>query len=48
MKSLRDYFIGGLLEEEPDVLRRASILLIYNIISVSVGAMVIVFFVYVV
>lgn len=48
MKSIRDYFIGGLLDDEPDVLRRASILMIFNIISVSVGAMIIVFCVYVV
>lgn len=35
MKFLRNYFIGESLRAEPDVLRRASIVLIYNIVIVS-------------
>lgn len=35
MRFLRNYFIGESLRSEPDVLRRASIVLIYNIVIVS-------------
>lgn len=46
MNSVREYFIGDYLRSEPDVLKQASIRLIYNIIIVCVSALVIFFFVY--
>jgi len=39
MNSLRDYFVGATLRAEPDPLRRASVVLIYNIIIVSLLTM---------
>ncbi|MEJ1236712.1 ATP-binding protein [Chryseolinea sp. T2] len=47
MRGLREYFIGANLRSEPDVLRRASIVLVYNIMLVSMSTMVVFFFVYI-
>ncbi|MEP6735292.1 MAG: HAMP domain-containing sensor histidine kinase [Chryseolinea sp.] len=46
MNSIREYFIGNYLGSEPDVLKQASIRLVYNIIVVTISALVIFFFVY--
>lgn len=46
MNFFREYFIGDLLRSEPDVLKQASIRLIYNIVSTSVFALVIFFLIY--
>jgi hypothetical protein len=48
MNFIREYFIGDYLRSEPDVLRQASIRLVYNIVIVSLFAMVTFFFVYIV
>jgi signal transduction histidine kinase len=47
MRALREYFIGAYLRSEPDVLRRASIVLVYNIVLVSLSTMLVFFFVYI-
>jgi len=46
MNFLREYFIGDYLRAEPDVLKRASIRLVFNVVMLSVFCMVLVFFVY--
>ena len=46
MNLFREYFIGDYLRSETDLLKQASIRLIYNIIGLSVFSMVIFFFVY--
>lgn len=46
MNFFKEYFIGDLLRSEPDVLKQASIRLIYNIVSVSVCALVLFFLIY--
>jgi signal transduction histidine kinase len=46
MNFLREYFIGDYLRSEPDVLKQASIRLVYNIIAVSVFSLVIFFLIY--
>jgi signal transduction histidine kinase len=46
MKFFREYFIGDYLRSEPDILKQASIKLIYNIIAVSVCALVVFFAIY--
>lgn len=46
MNFLREYFIGDYLRSEPDVLKQASIRLVFNIVLLSVLCMVLVFFVY--
>lgn len=46
MNFLREYFIGEYLRSEPDVLRQASIRLVFNIVAVSVFSMIIFFLVY--
>jgi signal transduction histidine kinase len=48
MKRLRNFFIGDSLRAEHDVLRRASIILIYNIVIVSLFTMFVFFVVYIV
>ena len=48
MKAIREYFIGAVLRAEPDVLRRASILLVYNIVLVSLFTMLVYVLVYIV
>jgi len=48
MNFVREYFIGDYLRSEPDVLRQASIRLVFDLVVVSIVAMVIVFFVYIV
>lgn len=48
MNLLREYFIGDYLRGEPDVLRQASIRLVYNIVIVSVFSLIIFFLVYLV
>lgn len=48
MRSLREYFIGAYLRSEPDVLRRASIVLVYNIVLISLMTLVIFVLVYIV
>jgi len=47
MKFLKEYFIGNYLRREPDILRQASVRLIFNIVIASLCAMIIVFIVYV-
>lgn len=47
MRRLREYFIGAALRSEPDVLRRASIVLVFNIVIVSLATMIIFFLVYI-
>ncbi|HTF16555.1 MAG TPA: ATP-binding protein [Chryseolinea sp.] len=47
MRALREYFIGAVLRSEPDVLRRASIVLVYNIVLVSLSTMLVFVFVYI-
>lgn len=47
MNALRQYFIGEVLRAEPDVLRRASIVLIYNIVLVSLFTMLVYVSVYI-
>jgi len=46
MNFFREYFIGDLLRSEPDVLKQASIRLIYNIVSTSVYALIVFFLIY--
>jgi signal transduction histidine kinase len=46
MNFFKEYFIGDYLRSEPDVLKQASIRLIYNIVSVSVCALVFFFLIY--
>lgn len=46
MNFIREYFIGDYLRSEPDVLRRASISLVFNIVTVSVFSLIIFFLVY--
>ena len=46
MNFLREYFIGEYLRSEPDVLRQASIRLVFNIVTVSVFSLIIFFLVY--
>src|SRR5688572_23056804 len=46
MNFLREYFIGDLIRSEPDVLKQASIRLIYNIVAISVCALVVFFLIY--
>jgi len=48
MRRIREYFIGAGLRSEPDVLRRASIVLVYNIVLVSLSTLTIFFFVYII
>ncbi|MGC3948366.1 MAG: ATP-binding protein [Chryseolinea sp.] len=48
MRRIREYFIGATLRSEPDVLRRASIVLVYNIMLVSMSTLLIFFLVYIV
>src|SRR5579871_1326092 len=45
-RQVRDYFIGDYLSEEPDTLKQASAKLVYNMVSVSVLSLTILFFVY--
>jgi len=45
---LREYFIGDYLRQNPDVLKQASIRLVYNIIIVSLFSLVIFFSIYVI
>ncbi|HEY3405575.1 MAG TPA: ATP-binding protein [Ohtaekwangia sp.] len=47
MKSLREYFIGDYLRSEPNILRQASIKLVYNLISVCIISLAIFFLIYV-
>lgn len=47
-KRIRAYFIGDYLSAEHDVIKQASIALVYNILMVSLASLVIFFFVYVV
>lgn len=47
VNSIREYFIGDYLRQSPDVLKQASIRLIYNIISVALFSLVIFFSIYV-
>ncbi|HMG91985.1 MAG TPA: ATP-binding protein [Chryseolinea sp.] len=46
MNFFKEYFIGDYLRSEPDVLKQASIRLIYNIVAVSVCALVVFFTIY--
>lgn len=46
MKSLRDYFIGDYLRSEPDVLKQASIRLVFNVVAASIGLLIVVIVVY--
>jgi len=46
MNFFKEYFIGDYLRSEPDILKQASIRLIYNIVSVSVCALVVLFLIY--
>jgi signal transduction histidine kinase len=46
MNFFKEYFIGDYLRSEPDVLKQASIRLIYNIVAVSVCALVVFFLIY--
>jgi hypothetical protein len=48
MNFFREYFIGDYLQAEPDVLKQASIRLVYNITFLSAVSLVIFFFVYLV
>ncbi|MBA4056936.1 MAG: hypothetical protein C0490_19635, partial [Marivirga sp.] len=47
MNFLREYFIGEYLRSEQDVLKKASINLVFNITIVSVFSMIVFFMVYV-
>lgn len=47
MRALREYIIGDTLRAEPDVLRRASVVLVYNIIIVSLSTLLIYAVVYI-
>jgi signal transduction histidine kinase len=47
MKMLREYFIGDALRREPDVLRRASIELVFNIVFVAACSLVVFSIVYI-
>jgi signal transduction histidine kinase len=47
MNFFKEYFIGDYLRSEPDILKQASIRLIYNIVAVSVCALVVFFAIYV-
>jgi signal transduction histidine kinase len=46
MNFFREYFIGDLIRSEPDVLKQASIRLVYNIVSISVCALIVFFLIY--
>ncbi|MBL0741633.1 sensor histidine kinase [Chryseolinea lacunae] len=46
MNFLREYFIGDYLRSESDVLKQASIRLVFNVVALSVASMVLFFFVY--
>lgn len=46
MNFLREYFIGDYLRSEPDVLKQASIRLVFNVVALSVASMILFFFVY--
>jgi signal transduction histidine kinase len=46
MNFFKEYFIGDYLRSEPDVLKQASIRLIYNIVAISVCALVVFFLIY--
>ena len=46
MNFLREYFIGDYLRSEPDILKQASIRLVFNIVTVSVFSLIIFFLVY--
>ncbi len=46
MNFFKEYFIGDYLRSEPDILKQASIRLIYNIVAVSVCALVAFFLIY--
>lgn len=46
MNFLREYFIGDYIRSEPDVLKQASIRLVFNLVMVSVLAMVVFFMIY--
>ncbi len=46
MNFFREYFVGDYIRAEPDVLKQASIRLVYNITSISAFSLVIFFFVY--
>lgn len=43
---VRDYFIGQYLLEETDTLKQASVRLVYNMVSISILSLAILFFVY--
>ncbi|MBL7859223.1 MAG: hypothetical protein JNM57_16140 [Cyclobacteriaceae bacterium] len=43
---VRDYFIGQYLQEEQDALKQASIKLVYNVVSICILSLAILFFVY--
>ncbi|HEX6889784.1 MAG TPA: ATP-binding protein [Chryseolinea sp.] len=47
MNFFKEYFIGDYLRSEPDILKQASIRLIYNIVAVSACSLVIFFIIYV-
>jgi len=46
MNFLREYFTGEYLRAEPDVLRQASIRLVFNIVTISIFSLIIFFLVY--
>lgn len=46
MKFFREYFVGDYLRSEPDVLKQASIRLVYNLVSISIVFLVIFFLIY--
>jgi signal transduction histidine kinase len=48
VNQLREYFIGDYLRQSPDVLRQATIRLVYNIVIVSLLALAVFFSIYVV
>src|SRR6185369_14851589 len=45
-KRVREYFIGQYLREEADVLKQASLKLVYNIVSICIVCLVVLMFVY--
>ena len=48
LKKIRSYFIGQYLQEERDILKQASIELVFNIVFICIISLIILFFVYLV
>src|SRR5689334_9566891 len=47
MNFLKEYFVGDYLRQEPDILKQASVKLIFNVIAISIVLLVVMSFVHV-